>query len=588
MYSPDSSAIEDIISICEKDLAESTKIKNGIDYSVDCTSEKTKAAASFLFNLNLDLNKIISVLDKLKLNKNSVQYKLENASLRIEELEAKLKEKESDVFNLERVIRDQELKISNLDKINQKNMSYIEELLAKQKISQNNQNGEYVNIGNISQLSTKNNLCSTYEINSFSNDRSFLNLRSYPESSTNRENSLNRTTGGFYQRGRLNYDYPDNLDGYKSDDNNRSIDGINSRRSHHKNYSIDLHSNPLMDKYTKNLNYKYGKYAGAEENNIRTYDPASLLVANSRPIESKDYINRRNPNTEKENEVNKYLSKTLTPTEEKNLRIPENNERPFIKSERQTIDKENYPIRNNSNYDLKPSYENIDIPMSNKNEFGNPIESPLTNQYLNMNQNIPGNEEGNKMIKEKPIGDNSVYQMQSQRADNDGKEQAISMDKINRIQNIVMAAFQDEETIGVLKQRLGNDFEDKLIKGDVTEEYLDQIEEILNEIKANKIENKKNIPEVDNDNLPKGKYTYENDNMDYLKKISKSGSDKKLKSKKPKIAYNSLAQKNQLKRELEDKRYHYREYPHGWRSSKDYFVNNGTSTGKYEKSPLKI
>ena len=46
--------------------------------------------------------------------------------------------------------------------------------------------------------------------------------------------------------------------------------------------------------------------------------------------------------------------------------------------------------------------------------------------------------------------------------------------------------------------------------------------------------------------------------------------------------------KAQLKKDITDKQYHYRENPRGWTSSKDYFVNNNTSDGKMERSTMKI
>ena len=144
MLSYDGSAIEEIIRLCENDLAQSTKIKNGIDYSVKEKTDKEKEAASFLFNLNIDLNKIISVLDQLKLNKNSIQNKLNNAIMRIEELEAQVQSKDSDIFSLQKMLKEYETKVVNMDKVNNKNQNYIDELLLKLKISNeggiNNQN----------------------------------------------------------------------------------------------------------------------------------------------------------------------------------------------------------------------------------------------------------------------------------------------------------------------------------------------------------------------------------------------------------------------------------------------------------------
>ena len=52
--------------------------------------------------------------------------------------------------------------------------------------------------------------------------------------------------------------------------------------------------------------------------------------------------------------------------------------------------------------------------------------------------------------------------------------------------------------------------------------------------------------------------------------------------------YNQPADKILLKEALDDKRYNYREYPRGWSSTKDFFVNNGSMFLKdYRKKKLK-
>lgn len=145
------------------------------------------------------------------------------------------------------------------------------------------------------------------------------------------------------------------------------------------------------------------------------------------------------------------------------------------------------------------------------------------------------------------------------------EEPRLSKEKIKRVQKIVMEAFKDEETVNQLREKLGDDFEDKLTKGDINEEYLDKIDEALNEIKHNQ----KQSPQ----------------------KISKrlqiaQGAHTKKKIKDP--MKDQMYYKTQLKKAITDKQCHYKEYPRGWNSSKDYFVNNNSSDGRIEKSPMKI
>lgn len=141
--------------------------------------------------------------------------------------------------------------------------------------------------------------------------------------------------------------------------------------------------------------------------------------------------------------------------------------------------------------------------------------------------------------------------------------QPLTTDKITRVQKIVMEAFKDEDTVAKLKEKLGDDFEEKLTKAEVTEEYLAQIENALHEINS----------QINPQRISKRLQIAQ-------------GVNQKKKSKD--IARDQLYYKTQLKRAITDKQCYYKEYPRGWNSSKDYFVNNNTSDGKMEKSTMKI
>ena len=41
--------------------------------------------------------------------------------------------------------------------------------------------------------------------------------------------------------------------------------------------------------------------------------------------------------------------------------------------------------------------------------------------------------------------------------------------------------------------------------------------------------------------------------------------------------YNQPSDKILLKETLDNKRYNYREYPRGWNSTKEFFINNGST-----------
>ena len=114
------------------------------------------------------------------------------------------------------------------------------------------------------------------------------------------------------------------------------------------------------------------------------------------------------------------------------------------------------------------------------------------------------------------------------------------------------------DKIKIMKQ---NEFEekydelinDKLINENENNDYINKIEEIIQEInneknKGNKINN---IQKFNSSNFPK-------------KSFSK------------------------LNKEILNNKYNYKEYPRGWNSTKDYFVNNNSQSVKIEKSKTKI
>ena len=113
---------------------------------------------------------------------------------------------------------------------------------------------------------------------------------------------------------------------------------------------------------------------------------------------------------------------------------------------------------------------------------------------------------------------------------------------------------------------MGENVIEILTSGNVTDEYLNQIENNLKKIKEESIKNDNNSSKLYNSNtsfLPKKKY------------------------KDPVL--NAIYNKQKLKKDITDNQYHYKEYPRGWVSSKDYFINNITNENKkIEKSPLKI
>ena len=138
-------------------------------------------------------------------------------------------------------------------------------------------------------------------------------------------------------------------------------------------------------------------------------------------------------------------------------------------------------------------------------------------------------------------------------------------EKINRIEKIVQNALKDEKIIKYLNIKLGENFTEKLTQGDVTEEYLNQIENAIEDFNEqeninNNLKDKNN--KITNNFLPK----------------------KKFKNSKENNEYNKM----KLKRQITDLKYHYKEYPRPWNSTNDYFTNNNSSNEKIGKNKIKI
>ena len=97
-----------------------------------------------------------------------------------------------------------------------------------------------------------------------------------------------------------------------------------------------------------------------------------------------------------------------------------------------------------------------------------------------------------------------------------------------------------------MKKELGDDIGDKLLSGNINEKELYKVVEILKNNQENDIMKKRRI----------------------------------FKKKK----FNQPIDKILLKDKLNNKRYEYREFPRGWNSMKEYFINNGTPLVKDRKN----
>ena len=194
-------------------------------------------------------------------------------------------------------------------------------------------------------------------------------------------------------------------------------------------------------------------------------------------------------------------------------------------------------ISNNKNIDFN---NDRDENISNSNNF---INNNLNNKFnpynikdnnRNLNQNNNNNQNyinyNNQLNNKKDNNTENNY---------DSDEELLE-EKREIIRSIISEIMQDKNKLEILKKELGDDIGQKLLNGNISEEELYKVAGVLKNYQINS--NKK----------AKNKY--------YTKKKFNQPSDKIL-----------------LKESLNDKRYNFREFPRGWNSTKDYFVNNGST-----------
>ena len=111
---------------------------------------------------------------------------------------------------------------------------------------------------------------------------------------------------------------------------------------------------------------------------------------------------------------------------------------------------------------------------------------------------------------------------------------------------------QPKEIINRFKNIYGNDIEEKLLNNEIDDKNLNEMENVLSKIIKMAIwgEEEKNL---------------------------RKKSEEKNQKKRIKFKYNPIQEKVKLKQALINKQAQYREYPRGWYSTKEYFINNGTA-----------
>jgi hypothetical protein len=270
--------------------------------------------------------------------------------------------------------------------------------------------------------------------------------------------------------------------------------------------------------------------------------------ANSQELKSNDDLNIINELNERNNDLIEecnLMRKKFGEIEEKSSYLREKisefedefkTKEKFIEeltSENNSYSKEIERIAD-ENVLLKMKIESLEKELKKINEKGDDREGNNENNVGNLNFIIAEKELNKKLIEEKVkthFQNKSIYLEEKSKADYSSQpiKQNVSVPNVtsksyfnisetgiikseeskvnhkneNLLSNIIMTVLESEENINLLNKRFGKDFMEKLLSGDVSKQFLKEIDEIL---KFKQISNKK-----DTDKLKDQKYEFDED-----------------------------------------------------------------------------
>ena len=336
-----------------------------------------------------------------------------------------------------------------------------------------------------------------------------------------------------------------NLSDLKNENNENSISNNNiiSQNMYNPSNSINKNNNINKDSIVPNKNDNNKN----ENNNVFTFaqpknneQNLNDYIVTFDPKKMSNIINNNNENPNNE-DINKYNNNSLNQNNfENNINNKYNfNDLNKNKYQSNIIDNNNILDQNKiNNYYHKYLNEQIQKNQNKNNDIIN-----KDNNNKNYNYDINNNENVNYLNNKHNLNNNNDYN----NIENNENDDELELEKKEIIKNIISEIFQDPKKLDLIKKELGDDIGHKLLSGNITEEQLYKIAEILKNYQINNYGPKRNY--------------------------------RHFSAKK----FNQASDKILLKESLDNKRYHYREYPRGWASTKDYFVNNGTTYNKRGK-----
>ena len=416
-----------------------------------------------------------------------------------------------------------------------------------------------------------------------------------------------------YSTDNCSYSQPNNIsDNNKNQINNRNINinednnnklNDNNRYINIKTFNEDNKEFPNLNEQSssqfKNNNYTYPNLN--LNNDLNDYNNSN---SNYNPLMPNTGINtdkngnlnmpqysaqfNNNNNNRYDDELQKQLAlikENLFLNEDINLPIKEK-----IKSSAVIKSKRFHPSRSFDNVELSPSpprkkavirYSNKNndinnnlVNKNNDNNFNNNYmfnDNNMNNAFNNPNRNNYNN--NNNLNNNKDFNDNLDFQNNMNNIFNNNRNRNYvpnnnmnlnnlkqKTEKMNKVQNFLDKLYnQSGEVVKRFKKIYGDNIEDRILNGEINDENLNEMDNILDKIIKMSIWGK------EDDNDIKGK------------RRDKSGSyDKKDRRRKHKFVYNALEEKMKLIKAVNNKQAYFKEYPRGWYSTKEYFINNGT------------
>jgi hypothetical protein len=369
----------------------------------------------------------------------------------------------------------------------------------------------------------------------------------------------------------------------KFNDNNRYI---NIKTFNEDNKELPILNDQSSSQFKKN-NYTYPNLNlnnDSNDYNNSNYNPLINQNLNSGINKDKN-INFNIPQSSPTFNNNRYdddLQKQLAFIKE-NLFLNEDINLPIkdkIKSSAVIKSKRFHPSRSFDNFDMNPypprkkaiikysnknkNNNNILVNRNNDNDFNNNMfnDNMNNNLFNNLNKNNYDNLSDNNYFNDNQNDMNIVFNNNKNYIQNNVNLNNLKekMGKMNRVQNFLDKLYnQSGEVVKRFKKIYGDDIEERILNGEINDENLNEMDNILDKIIKMSIWGKE-----DDENIKE-------------KRRDKSNSyEKKDRKRRHKFVYNALEEKMKLIKAVNNKQAYFKEYPRGWYSTKEYFINNGT------------